>query len=193
MDRKTSSLSRLNIILIIVILLLAAIVGTLLLLRSPATNQTTTPPITTPNTSESTSRQPAIRGYDVQVAYISIGDEGKSGALVGCGDSIRYINKTVQATSAVEGALQALLSDKTERTQSDLYNALWQSNLTIDAVTVVDTTADVVLSGQMQLSGECDNPRVKAQLESTVKQVSGVETVHVMLNGKTIDEALSLK
>ena len=192
MDRKTSSLSRLNIILIVVVLLLAAIVGTLLLMRSPAVNHTTTPPATTPNTSESTS-QPTIKGYDIQVAYIAIGDEGKSGALVGCGDSVRYVNKTVQATGAVEGALQALLSDKTERTQSDLYNALWQSNLTLDAVTVVDTTADVVLSGQMQLSGECDNPRVKAQLESTVKQVSGVDAVHVMLNGKTLDEALSLK
>ena len=192
MDHKTSSLSRLNILLIVVVLLLAAIVGTFLLMRSPAVNHTTTPPVTTPNTSESIS-QPTIKGYDIQVAYIAIGDEGKSGALVGCGDSVRYVNKTVQATSAVEGALQVLLSDKTERTQSDLYNALWQSNLTLDAVTVVDTTADVVLSGQMQLSGECDNPRVKAQLESTVKQVSGVETVHVMLNGKTLDEALSLK
>jgi hypothetical protein len=192
MDRKANSLSRLNIVLIVVMLVLAAAVGALLLFRRPSADRTLTQPTANPDTSQPVN-EPSIKGYDVQVAYIAIGDEGKAGDLIGCGDSVRYINRTVQATSSIEGALQSLLSDKTERSQSGLYNALWQSNLTLDAVTVVDRSADVTLSGQMQLSGECDNPRVKAQLESTVRQVSGGEVVNIMLNGRTLDDALSLK
>lgn len=192
MDNKTSSLSRLNIILIVVLLLLAAVVGTLLLMRNPSTDQTTPQPVAAPEVPKPTA-QPTIKSYDVQIAYIAIGDEGKTGEMIGCGDSINYVSKTVQAASSSEGALQSLLADKTERSQSGLYNVLWQSNFTLDAVTIVDKTADVVLSGQMQLSGECDNPRVKAQLESTVKQTSGVDVVNITLNGKTLDEALSLK
>lgn len=196
MDMKTSSRSRLAITVAIIVILAAIIGGIIWMLNTPRNPYTITPMPTAPKTDESNkdSNRPAITAQKVSIAYITIGDEGKTGEMIGCGDSVVIVNKTVQATSSVEGALQTLLSDKSEHYgQSGLYNSLWQSALTLDAVNVVGATANVTLSGQMQLSGECDNPRVKAQLESTVKQSSNATTVNVTINGKTLDEALSLK
>jgi hypothetical protein len=45
----------------------------------------------------------------------------------------------------------------------------------------------------MMLGGECDNPRVQAQIENTVLQFSTVTSADIFLNGKTLAEALSLK
>jgi len=43
------------------------------------------------------------------------------------------------------------------------------------------------------LGGECDNPRVEAQLTNTVLQFPSVTSADIFINGKTLAETLSLK
>jgi hypothetical protein len=43
------------------------------------------------------------------------------------------------------------------------------------------------------MGGECDSPRVQAQLEQTVLQFPSVTDVAIFINGKPLAEALSLK
>jgi hypothetical protein len=139
-------------------------------------------------------KTPTVTTRQVKVVYIADGDDGKIGEKIGCGDSAVIVNRSAQAVSDIEGALQVLLADKSEKYGTTaLRNALWQSTLTLDSATVVDKTVNVKLSGDLQLSGVCDIPRVKAQLENTVKESSSATTVNVTINGKTLDEALSLK
>lgn len=187
-----------SIIIIALIAIIAAMIYVLNLSVTPSTtpkaipsnsqsdemNTSTNPPV----------NQPTMATRQVNIAYTADGDDGKIGEKIGCGDSVVLVSKTTQATSGAEGALRLLLADKSEKYgTTGLRNALWQSSLTLDGVTVVEKTANVKLSGKLQLSGVCDIPRVKAQLESTVKASGDVTTVNITVNGKTLDEALSLK
>ncbi len=131
----------------------------------------------------------------VQVYLIAIDDNGQSGNPVGCGDSAVPIQVQIEPTQGVlKAALEALLSIKEQYYgQSGLYNALYQSDLMVDSVKITGGKAEVQLSGLMILGGECDNPRVQAQLEQTILQFSTVTEVEVFINGKTLADALSLK
>jgi transposase-like protein len=61
-----------------------------------------------------------------------------------------------------------------------LYKALWQSPLTLDAVT-------------FRLSGARDAAQAKSQLEKTIKESGAVSAVNITVNAKTLDDVLSLK
>lgn len=197
MDIRSRSPHRLIITIVIVFALALVVAGFMWALNTPRqsdTNAPSTPTATKTDEQNNPAALPAIVPQQVKIAYIALGDSGQSGEAIGCGDSVVIISKTVQATSPVEGALQTLLADKFEQySTSGLRNALWQSTLTLDAVTVVDKTANVKLSGNVRLAGVCDIPRVKAQLETTTKESSGATAVTITVNGETLDEALSLR
>jgi hypothetical protein len=131
----------------------------------------------------------------VKVFLIAIEDNGKSGKKVGAGDSAVPVEVTVEPTNApLTAALNKLFSMKDKNYgQSGLYNALYQSSLKLESVTIKDGKAEIRLSGNLKLGGVLDNPRVKAQIEETALQFSTVNKVSVYLKDKTLDEALSLK
>jgi hypothetical protein len=131
------------------------------------------------------------QGMTVKVAMIS----PKDGGPIGCGDYIEMVDRTVKKSSGVlKAAYEELLSIKEMYLgNSAIYNSLYQSNLKVDSVQIENGTAIIHLSGSLQLNGECDNPRVKAQLEETAKQFDTVKETKIFINDKTIDEAISLK
>ena len=131
----------------------------------------------------------------VRVFLIAVGDNGVSGKLVGCGDSAVPVQVQVPYTTGVlRASLVALLSMKAkDYGESGLYNSLYQSNLQVQSVSLQGGKAIVNLTGSLQLGGECDNPRVRAQLEEMALQFSTVSSVQVFLNGKPLDQVLSLK
>ncbi len=131
----------------------------------------------------------------VEIFLIGIDDNGQGGKLVGCGDSAIPVQVEIAPTQGVlRAALEKLLSIKDQfYGQSGLYDSLFQSNLQVQSVTIDNGVATVQLSGTMQLAGECDNPRVEAQLVNTVLQFPTVTSVEIFINGKTLQEALSLK
>ena len=63
----------------------------------------------------------------------------------------------------------------------------------MDSLSISNGVASVALSGSLKLGGECDNPRVQAQLEQTVLQFPTVTQAEITINGKPLKDALSLK
>ena len=130
----------------------------------------------------------------LKVFLIAMNDNGVSGKLVGCGDSAVAANVQIPYTTGVlRAALNKLLSIKDKNYgQSGLYNVLYQSNLQISALALKSGVATIHLTGKMTLGGECDNPRVQAELEETALQFSTVKSVSIYINNVLLQKALSL-
>ncbi len=137
----------------------------------------------------------SVNPQTVQIFLIAMDDNGGSGAKVGCGDSVVPVQVQIPPTRGVlKAALEALLANKDQfYGQSGLYNSLYQSDIKLESVAIKEGKATIQLSGALKLGGECDNPRVEAQILQTALQFSTVSEVEVFLNGKPLKEALSLK
>jgi hypothetical protein len=150
------------------------------------------------NSSPVVPSSPAPTGTitQVKIYLIAVDDHGKTGTKIGCGDSVVGVDKQISATNApLRSALTELLAVKTkDYGQSGLYNALYQSNLSIDSLTInPDGEAVVNLSGTYQLGGVCDNPRFQSQLTSTVKQFPSVKSVKIFINKIPLETIVSGK
>jgi hypothetical protein len=137
---------------------------------------------------------PSTKPQLVKIFLIAIEDNGISGEKVGCGDSAVPVQVQIPHTLGVlKAALESLLSIKDQfYGQSGLYNALYQSDLRIKSVSIKEGKATIQLTGSIKLGGECDNPRLLAQLKSTALQFSTVSDAAIFINGKPIEEVLSL-
>src|SRR5206468_12044189 len=111
----------------------------------------------------------------VRFYLVAVGDNGK----IGCGDSLIPVKASIPPTTApLAVAMRRLLSVHSRYYgESGLYNALYQSRLTVKRVTVINGRAVIHLGGTLRLGGECDNPRVSAQLKRTAFQFPTVHSV----------------
>jgi hypothetical protein len=152
--------------------------------QAPATKAPTQAPTSAPSNSK-----------DVKIFMIATGDNGASGTKIGCGDSLVGVVVNVPDPQApLRGALDILLANHSQfYGQSGLYNALFRSDLKVKSVTINNAVADIRLTGAMTLGGECDNPRVQAQLEQVALQFSTVKSVNIYINDKNLKDLLSLK
>ena len=141
--------------------------------------------------------EPASQGLDrVKIYLVAIGDNGVSGKLIGCGDSLVPIEVPITPTLGVlRAALNELfkLEGQQYYGQSGLYNALFQSDLAIEDVAVIGGEARIFLTGTLTLGGVCDNPRVEEQLKALALQFSTVERVSIYINGEALEDVLDLK
>ncbi|MCC6455172.1 MAG: LysM peptidoglycan-binding domain-containing protein [Caldilineaceae bacterium] len=126
-----------------------------------------------------------------RIHLISLNDGGP----LGCGDTLVPVTVEIPSTRAVlRASLDKLLSLRTPYYgESGLYNALYQSQLTLDDVRIDNRVATIRLSGQVVLGGVCDSPRVQAQLEQAALQFSTVDQVKIYLNGNLLQDVLSEK
>ncbi len=133
--------------------------------------------------------------HTIKIFLIAIDDNGQGGQPVGCGDSIVPVQVEISPTQGVlKAALQAMLSVKSQYYgESGLYNALYQSDLQVENISIVAGKASVYLTGNLTMGGECDAPRVQAQLEQTVLQFPTVTETVIFINGKPLTAVLSLK
>ncbi|MFJ6269204.1 hypothetical protein ACIQG8_04355 [Pseudarthrobacter oxydans] len=157
------------------------------------------PPSSAP-TSPPPTEEPVPGGLPEQVApltiyYVAVDDDGVSGPLIGCGDSlVATTTAPVRFTDQVRPSVEALLSNKSRDVGlSGLVNVLYQSNLTYTGGELAGSTITIYLTGQFMLGGVCDIPRAKAQLEYTAMAAAGATSAQVFVNGRPIDEVLSLK
>ncbi|WP_285244720.1 hypothetical protein [Pseudarthrobacter sp. fls2-241-R2A-127] len=129
------------------------------------------------------------------VYYVAVGDNGISGPRIGCGDSlVATTTAPVRFTDQVGPSVGTLLANKSRDVgMSGLINVLYQSSLTYVAGELDGSTITIWLTGQFMLGGVCDIPRAKAQLEYTAMAASGATSAQVFVNGRPIDEVLSLK
>ncbi len=97
----------------------------------------------------------------LQVFLIALEDNGQSGRKIGCDDSVVPVLVVAPHTQdEPQAALEALFSMEELYGESGLYNALYQSDLHVESVSVKDGKATVNLPGQLVLGGVCNNPRV---------------------------------
>ncbi len=133
------------------------------------------------------------RTRQVQVFLVALEDNGATGKKIGCGDSLVAVQRDV-ANSTIQSALTELFSiDGQYYGESGLYNALYQSDLTIDEIEVEEGFATVKLSGKVQLGGTCDSPRFAEQIRETILQFPTVSSAEITINGQAIEEVVSGK
>ncbi|MFB9165429.1 hypothetical protein [Arthrobacter psychrochitiniphilus] len=144
--------------------------------------------------SSSTHATAAPTTATLSLYFIAEHDSGVSGPAVGCGDSAVAVKSApVTYTDPVQAALQTLLDNHSKSYgQSGLLNALWQSAVAVSSVERSGTSITAHLTGTLVMGGECDIPRVEAQLLLTAKQAAGAP-VAITLNGQPLSAALSLK
>ncbi|HLG25211.1 MAG TPA: GerMN domain-containing protein [Candidatus Gracilibacteria bacterium] len=130
---------------------------------------------------------------EIKLFYIALGDEGKSGKKIGCGDSVVAVKKSIAPTAApLTAALESLLSYKDQTYgETGLRNFLTSPTLKLESVNFVEGKATVNLSGEFLLGGVCDSPRVEAQLKETVLQFPTVTEVEIFVDGKKLEDLLS--
>ena len=131
----------------------------------------------------------------VKIFMIAQNDAGKLGKKIGCDDSVVAVERIIPLTNSVlRASLNELLSVRDQNYgQSGLYNALYQSTLKLDDVTLVASKATIFLSGKVLLGGVCDNPRVDAQIKETALQFSTVKQVSILVNKIPLEQILSGK
>jgi hypothetical protein len=134
-------------------------------------------------------------GDRVKVPLIALEDYGASGSLVGCCDSLVWIDQpyTAGEDPLVAAYLTLLAIHDIYYGGSGFYNPLYQSDLHLVSAGLVDGVASVYLEGNLLMGGELDTPRLQAQLEQTALQFSEVTNVQVFINGIPLAEALSLR
>lgn len=190
-------------ILIIIFVLLAA-AGTIgfsyfIETRQIWLNRTPSPTLTSPSITKSPSQSPspaasptATPMTTVKIFLIAQDDNGKTGKLVGCGDSAVAVEREVPETKAVlKAAMEQLISIKDKTYGSaGLYNALASSSLNFESAEITDDKAIVKLSGVLNLVGTCEDARIEAQLKETALQFSTVQSAEIFINDINLDEII---
>src|SRR5690606_25218681 len=107
-------------------------------------------------------RPPTQPPGGITLVYIHMLALGNNGPI-GCGDTIAPVLQEIPATNSVlRDTLQRLLSIRSQfYGRTGLYNALYQSNLTLDSVSINNRVATIRLWGQVVMSGACDGPRIQ--------------------------------
>lgn len=140
------------------------------------------------------------RTSKVQVYVIALHGQATtpSPAVAGCGGNAGNIGSVVPLdvdlpapAPALEGALSALLTLRQDAEAKDLYNALAHSPLKLDRIDRRGPEVSVYLSGYVEVGGDCDGPRILAQLTQTVLQFHDLQHVQFFLDGKPLPSVLS--
>ncbi|HLD21675.1 MAG TPA: GerMN domain-containing protein, partial [Patescibacteria group bacterium] len=121
----------------------------------------------------------------VKLYFVALEDNGKSGEKIGCGDSLVSVDREIEKTQQpLYNTYKELLNIKDQYIgESGLYNALYQSTLSVESATIDENgVATIKLTGQLQLGGTCDSPRVEEQLTKTALQFSTVKSVEIFIN-----------
>lgn len=167
---------------------------------SASASPTATAPAASSPAALAPSSSPAAAAGEATVYWVSLAGSGHQGVeFPGCGDLL--VESTVKATGSgevgtaerVEAGIEALLKDRRYEHSDGLVNALYQSELSVQDVSITGDTVTVDLTGQPMSSGSCDDPRIIGQLEYTATTNAGTYTAEVLVDGTPIQEFMSQK
>lgn len=127
--------------------------------------------------------------------YLIDEEDSGAGRSLGCGDSAVAVEVPLERReAALQGSIEALLSmDEPYDTRSGLYNALHASRLKVERIDRSGAEVRVYLKGYLEIGGECDSPRVLAQLTETALQFPDVQRATFYLEGKPLAGLLPAK
>ena len=131
-------------------------------------------------------------GQTIKIYLVAIGDDGKSGRKIGCGDSLVAITRPIQKTAApLTAAIRELLITPEQIGGARRLENFWKGrNLKVTSVSIRNQTATIQLSGEVFVAGVCDVPRIQGQIEETARQIPTVKKVKVFIGKRTLAEAV---
>lgn len=131
----------------------------------------------------------------VRLFLIALGNGTVKKGQVGCGDAVVAVQRPIVPTTApLAAAIRLLIADhRRSYGASGLYNALYRARLHLQRVRLVNGKASIYLLGKLNLGGECDDPRVRAQLHRTALQFKSVRSATFYLNGVLLSRVLGGK
>jgi spore germination protein GerM len=128
----------------------------------------------------------------IKVYLVAVGDEGKAGKKIGCGDSLVAVTRTIKRTAApLTAALRELLVTPQQTDGTPKLENFWKGrNLKVRSVSIRNHTATIRISGEVFVAGVCDLPRIESQIEETARQFPNVKKVKVFIGKRTLAEAI---
>ncbi|MBD3276548.1 MAG: hypothetical protein GF372_14635 [Candidatus Marinimicrobia bacterium] len=137
----------------------------------------------------------AVQPDSLKLYFIALEDSGRSGKLIGCNDSAVSVPVFVaDSDNPVEAAFDTLLNVDTRMYRgTNLYNALYRSELYFSRIQNTQSVTKIFLAGEHRIGGVCDNPRVQSQLRLTALQFSSIDSVAFFINSIPLHEILSLR
>ena len=127
----------------------------------------------------------------VEVYVIALHGGGTAGRTDGCGGRAVPLEVDLPAPApALEGALSALMALQKGAEAKGLYNALAHSPLKVDRIDRTGPEVRVYLSGYVEIGGDCDGPRILAQLTETALQFHDIQHAQFFVDGKPLQGVL---
>lgn len=128
----------------------------------------------------------------VKVYLVAVGDDGKTGKKIGCGDSLIAVTHSIKKTAApLTVAIRELLSTPQHPDGSPNLENFWKGrNLKVTSVSIRNGTATIRISGEVFVAGICDEPRIQSQIEDTARQFPNVKRVKVFIGKRTLADAI---
>jgi hypothetical protein len=130
----------------------------------------------------------------IKIYLVAVGDDGKTGKKIGCGDSLVAVTRTIKKTAApLTAAIRELLQTPQHPGvdgSSNLENFWKGRNLKIRSVSIVNRTATIRLSGALSVAGVCDEPRIESQIDATARQFPTVKRVKVFIGKQALAAAI---
>jgi spore germination protein GerM len=130
----------------------------------------------------------------IKIYLVAVGDEGKTGKKIGCGDSLVAVTRTIKKTAApLTAAIRELLQTPQHSgvDGSPKLENFWKGrNLKVRSVSIVNRTATIRLSGSVSVAGVCDEPRIESQIDATARQFPTVKRVKVFIGKQALAAAI---
>lgn len=179
--------TRTRILLVAVLAVLIAL-GTTILLWVVSGSSSDSVSVNTTSEGESVVFDNTI---NTALAFIALDDNGASGELVGCGDSVVLVDYGVEpgpAQTRLTRALLAALDEDATYGASGLHNPLGaHSDLSLNLVTEEDGLASIYFVGTLE-AAHCEVPRFEAQVEQLALQFDGIDRVEIFVNETSFEE-----
>lgn len=131
-------------------------------------------------------------GLTIKIYLVAVGDDGKAGKKIGCGDSLVAIPRSINKTKApLNAALRELLSTPPQIDGPPKLENFWKGrNLKLQSVSIRNQTATIRISGEVFVAGVCDQPRIESQIEETARQFPTVKKVKVFIGKQTLADSI---
>lgn len=136
--------------------------------------------------------QTGERSQTVKIYLVALGDDGKAGEKIGCGDSLVSVNHSIAKTAApLTAAVRELLTTPEHSDGTPQLENFWKGRqLQVQSVALRSGTATIRITGELAVAGVCDEPRIESQIEATAKQFSTVKRVRVFVNNRTLRDVI---
>ena len=128
----------------------------------------------------------------IKIYLVAVGDDGKTGKKIGCGDSLIAVTRSIKKTGApLTAAIRELLVTPQHPDGSSNLENFWKGrDLKVRSVSLVNRTATIRLSGKVSVAGVCDEPRIESQIEATALQFPTVKRVKVFIGNQKLADAI---